>query len=83
MLQGAAALAQPAVTHVEPDREAALRKAIDTALTERQRDATLALLGGLPLAEMAHRLGTTQGAVYKLLHDARRRLKQYLEGDAL
>jgi RNA polymerase sigma-70 factor, ECF subfamily len=79
MQQGAAALVQAAVTDREPDREAMLREAIDSALTPRQRDAMLALLGGLPLAEMARRFSTSQGAIYKLLHDARRRLKQHLE----
>lgn len=56
-----------------------LREGIERALTERQRTATLAKLGGLPLMEIARRLDTSQGAVYKLLHDARRRLKIYLE----
>ncbi len=56
-----------------------LRRGINEALTERQREATLAKLGGLPLTEIARRLGTSQGAVYKLLHDARRRLKTHLE----
>jgi RNA polymerase sigma-70 factor (ECF subfamily) len=79
MQQGAASLVQAAETHREPDREDMLRAAIDTALTPRQRDAMLALLGGLPLAELARRLSTSQGAIYKLLHDARRRLKQHLE----
>ena len=53
--------------------------AIDSALTERQREAILAVLSGLPLAEIARRTATSQGAVYKLLHDARRRLKRHLE----
>jgi RNA polymerase sigma-70 factor, ECF subfamily len=79
MQQGAAALVQAAVTDREPDREAMLRDAIDTALTPRQRDAMLGLLGGLPLAELARRFSTSQGAIYKLLHDARRRLKHHLE----
>jgi DNA-directed RNA polymerase specialized sigma24 family protein len=39
----------------------------------------LAKLGGVPLMEIARRLHTSQGAIYKLLHDARRRLKDYLE----
>jgi RNA polymerase sigma-70 factor (ECF subfamily) len=77
--QGATALMQAERTEHEPEREAALRAAIEDALTPRQRQAILALLGGLPLAEIARRSGTSQGAVYKLLHDARRRLKQHLE----
>lgn len=77
--QGASSLVQDAVTHREPDREAALRAAIDSALTERQREAILAVLSGLPLAEIARRTASNQGAVYKLLHDARRRLKRHLE----
>jgi RNA polymerase sigma-70 factor, ECF subfamily len=77
--QGAESLVQYEPTHGEPEREAALRTAIDTALTARQREAMLALLGGLPLAEIARRFETSQGALYKLLHDARRRLKRHLE----
>ena len=56
-----------------------LRQGIAEALTERQRVAIQAALGGLPLMELARREGVTQGAVYKLLHDARRRLRSYLE----
>jgi RNA polymerase sigma-70 factor (ECF subfamily) len=77
--QGAASLVQDGPTPHEPDREARLRAAIDHALTPRQRDAILALLGGLPLAEIARRSATSQGAVYKLLHDARQRLKRHLQ----
>jgi RNA polymerase sigma-70 factor (ECF subfamily) len=77
--QGAVSLVQDGATQHEPDREASLRAAIDHALTPRQRQAILALLGGLPLAEIARRSATSQGAVYKLLHDARQRLKRHLE----
>jgi RNA polymerase sigma-70 factor, ECF subfamily len=56
-----------------------LRGGIREALTERQREVVLAKLGGLPLMEIARRLGTSQGAIYKLLHDARRKLKSHLE----
>jgi RNA polymerase sigma-70 factor (ECF subfamily) len=76
---GAAALSHEPPQHTELDREALLRDGIREALTERQREAMLALLGGLPLAEIASRTGAKQGAVYKLLHDARQRLKQYIQ----
>jgi RNA polymerase sigma-70 factor (ECF subfamily) len=56
-----------------------LRRGIAEALTERQREAIQAALGGLPLMELARRYDVSQGAVYKLLHDARRRLKTYIE----
>lgn len=58
---------------------ALLRQGIAEALTDRQRVAIQAALGGMPLMELARREGVSQGAVYKLLHDARRRLRSYLE----
>jgi RNA polymerase sigma-70 factor (ECF subfamily) len=49
-------------------------------LTERQRNALLAILqDGIPLQEVAERLDTNPNALYKMLHDARQRLKQRLE----
>jgi RNA polymerase sigma-70 factor (ECF subfamily) len=64
-----------------PDEEqiALLRRGIAEVLTEKQRVAVHAALGGLPLTELARRWDVSQGAVYKLLHDARRRLKGYME----
>jgi RNA polymerase sigma-70 factor (ECF subfamily) len=67
----------------EDDRVELLRRGIAEVLTDRQREAIKAALGGLPLTELARRYDTTQGAVYKLLHDARRRLKSYVEGAAV
>ena len=54
-----------------------LRRAIDT-LTERQRLAVLGELAGIPTPELAVRLGTNRNALYKLHHDARKRLKEAL-----
>ncbi len=83
---GRAALEQePAAPH-RVQREAAarvLREAIAEALTEAQRQALLAELGGLPLMEIARRTGRKRGALYKLLHDARKRLRAYLETQGL
>ena len=67
----------PDATASEADVEL-LKRGIREALTERQRTAIEAALGGLPLSELARREGVSQGAVYKLLHDARRRLRAYL-----
>lgn len=52
---------------------------IDADLTDRQRTALLAELKGMPLEEIGRRLGSNRNAIYKLTHDARRRLKKGLE----
>src|SRR5215212_2205807 len=57
-----------------------LRRMVDEELTDRQREAVVAvLLEGMPVAEVARRMGTNQNALYKLLHDARKRLKRRME----
>lgn len=48
-------------------------------LTEKQRQAMLAVaVEGMPLEEAARRMGTNRNALYKLLHDARLRIKRRL-----
>jgi RNA polymerase sigma-70 factor (ECF subfamily) len=59
---------------------AALKSAIDEALTPHQRNVLVALaLNGVPIDVLAERLGTTRGALYKTLHDARQKLRRYLD----
>jgi len=59
---------------------AALRDAVHTALTPHQREVFSALaLNGVPIDVLAERLETTRGALYKTLHDARRKLRAELE----
>jgi len=64
-------------------QQAALRRHLQAGIAEAlspvQRDALLAELGGLPLMEIARRQGRSRGALYKSLHDARRKLRRYLE----
>jgi RNA polymerase sigma-70 factor (ECF subfamily) len=66
----------------------ALQRAVRETLTPRQRDVFVALaLNDVPIDVLADRLGTTRGALYKTLHDARRKLRAelaaagYAEGD--
>ena len=48
-------------------------------LTERQRTAMLAILqGGMPIEEVARRMDTNRNALYKLLHDARKQMRNRL-----
>ncbi len=58
---------------------AKLQDAIAEALTPHQRRVLVALaLNGVPIDVLAERLGTTRGALYKTLHDARRKLRARL-----
>jgi len=56
-----------------------LQTLIAESLTERQRTATIAEMHGMPQEEVGRRMGTNRNAVYKLVHDARRKLKSGLE----
>ena len=57
----------------------AIRDAVRTELTPHQREVFSALaLNGVPIDVLAERLGSTRGALYKTLHDARRRLRAAL-----
>jgi RNA polymerase sigma-70 factor (ECF subfamily) len=58
---------------------AALREEIEGSLSDRQREVLVAVaLNGVPIDVLAERLGSTRGALYKTLHDARRKLRAAL-----
>ena len=71
----------------DPDRaalreevRAAVRTAIEHDLTDRQRQVLKAIVfDEVPMDEVVRHLGSNRNAVYKLLHDTRRRLKARLE----
>jgi RNA polymerase sigma-70 factor (ECF subfamily) len=55
---------------------AAIREEIESALSPHQREVLVALaLNEVPIDVLAERLNTTRGALYKALHDARKRLR--------
>jgi len=57
----------------------AIRIAVEHELTDHQREVFVALaLHEVPIDVLAERRGTTRGALYKTLHDARRRLRAAL-----
>jgi RNA polymerase sigma-70 factor (ECF subfamily) len=59
----------------------AVRDAMETDLTRHQREVFTALaLNGVPIDVLAERLDTTRGALYKTLHDARRKLRAAIGG---
>jgi RNA polymerase sigma-70 factor (ECF subfamily) len=86
-----AANREPADPQLSPEQVALqntvlqeLRRMVDEELTDRQREAVVAvLLEGMPISEVARRMGTNQNALYKLLHDARRKLKRQMQAAGL
>lgn len=56
-----------------------LSRAINEVLTERQRHALMHEVRGKSVESIASEMGTSRGAIYKLTHDARKKLKQELE----
>ena len=70
----------------EPAREAewrdllnALRRAVDTELSPRQRQVFVAIVvNAVPLDALVIELGSSRGAIYKTLFDARRKLRAAL-----
>jgi RNA polymerase sigma-70 factor (ECF subfamily) len=71
--------AGPDVTAERADMLARIRRVIEEELTDRQRQA-LVLLGlqDMPMEDAARKLKTNRNALYKLLHDARLRLRTRL-----
>src|ERR671917_904684 len=86
-----AANREPADTQLSPEQLALqntvlqeLRRMVEEELTDRQQEAVVAvILEGMPVAEVARRMGTNQNALYKLLHDARKKLKRQMEAAGL
>ena len=72
---------------VAPDQSAVLdeiceilRTAIERDLTEKQRYVLIMMVfNEVPMDEMVLRLSTNRNAIYKMLHDARRKLKNSLQ----
>ena len=61
------------------DLLAAIRQEIESSLTPLQREVLVALaLNEVPIDVLAERLERTRGALYKVLHDARKRLRAAL-----
>src|SRR5215216_3965149 len=58
---------------------AALQEAIESDLSAHQREVLVAVtLNDVPIDVLAERLNTTRGALYKTIHDARRKLRETL-----
>jgi RNA polymerase sigma factor (sigma-70 family) len=58
-----------------------LQRLIEEHLSEKQRLAIRGSLEGLPVEEIASRMHSNRNAIYKLIHDARLKLRHALEAD--
>ena len=71
--------ANPADEAEAHDFLAALSSAVDESLSDRQRLVFVAtVINGMPIDVLAHELGSTRNALYKVLFDARRKLRAAL-----
>jgi RNA polymerase sigma-70 factor (ECF subfamily) len=75
---------EPAEEVEQSELLSALQQSIAETLTPYQRRVLVALaLNGVPIDVLAERLHTTRGALYKTLHDARRKLRRHLTAAGL
>lgn len=74
----------PAETAEQADMMARVRRILEQELTPKQHEALMLLsIQDVPLEEAAKRMKTNRNALYKLLHDARLRLKRRLTSEGL
>jgi RNA polymerase sigma-70 factor (ECF subfamily) len=68
----------------QKDALAMIKRIINEELTPRQRAVMMAVnVQGVPLDVVAQRTGSNRNAIYKMMHDARLRLKHRLEREGL
>jgi RNA polymerase sigma-70 factor (ECF subfamily) len=68
----------------QADVLAHVQRIIREELTDKQRSAMMAVgVQGMPIEEVARRMGMERNALYKLMHDARLRLKRRLLREGL
>jgi RNA polymerase sigma-70 factor (ECF subfamily) len=69
----------PSAKAEERELLGAVAEAIDSELSPHQREVLVAVaLNGVPIDVLAERLDSTRGALYKTIHDARKKLRASL-----
>ena len=82
--EGGAEWAAPEPQANSSDMMEWMKRAMREELTEKQQQALHAVaFMGMPMSEVARRMDTNRNALYKLLHDARLKLKQRLQKDGM
>lgn len=75
--------ASPEVQMTRRDMMNRIQRIIMEELTDKQRLALTAAMEGFPLEEIAQRMKTNRNALYKMMHDARLRLKKRMEKEGM
>jgi len=76
--------AGPELISIRSDLLSRLNRVISEELSPKQRQALTAIvIRGMPMGEVARRMGMQRNALYKLLHDARLRLKRGMQAENL
>lgn len=76
LLEDTSATAAPEQSAAQMEIRKLLREVIEHELTEKQRQVLLLMVfNDVPLDEVVRHFGTNRNAVYKMLHDARRKMK--------
>jgi RNA polymerase sigma-70 factor (ECF subfamily) len=74
----------PAASAESNELLGSVSEGIETALSPHQREVLVAIaLNGVPIDVLAERLNTTRGALYKTVHDARKKLRAHLADSGL
>lgn len=80
ILEDKSAGSAPEQSAVQAEIQEVIRTVIERELTERQRQVLVWMVfNEVPMDEVVRHLGTNRNAVYKTLHDARRKLKAGLQ----
>jgi RNA polymerase sigma-70 factor (ECF subfamily) len=80
----AAAVVNPEAALEQKDAMQLLQQYIDQELSPRQRSVMMAVnVQGLPMDVVAERMNSNRNAIYKMMHDARLKLKRRLEREGL
>jgi RNA polymerase sigma-70 factor (ECF subfamily) len=84
MLQDSADHVAPEQSAMQVEVQEIIQHVIEHDLTERQRLVVVMMIfHEVPLDEVVRHLGSNRNAVYKILHDARRKLKSGLQSHGL
>ncbi len=77
-------MSDPARAAEQSEMLAMLERWMAEEMTEKQRMAMIAVrVNGMPMGEVARQMGMERNALYKLLHDARLKLKKRMEREGL